>query len=166
MEQTVKHAREQAERPTRRDGECEHHQRLVGMRSRHLHTLMGNVTFRRAYDQCVVEEKEAEQGATCRSGGRQRDEPAQECTINLLGKRVARMTLAETVETFCSILPLPLSERQVLHLIQPVGESFESRKRSKPGIFSSTQPTHRPNHLNTGPCLVPRSSTCPLKPME
>ncbi len=49
MEQVLNHAGEQAERPARRDGECGHRQRLVGMRPKQLHTLMGKVTIRRAY---------------------------------------------------------------------------------------------------------------------
>ncbi len=53
MEQILTHAGEEAERPTRREGECGHQQRLVGMRSKQLHTLMGKVTIQRAYYQCV-----------------------------------------------------------------------------------------------------------------
>src|SRR5437763_6555681 len=41
-----------------------------------------------------------------------------------MGKLVARMTLSEAVETFSSILPLQMSERQALNLIQPVGEAL------------------------------------------
>jgi hypothetical protein len=99
MEQAVKHAGEQAERPTRRDGECGHQQRLVSMRPRHLDTLMGKGTFRRASSQCVVEEKEAEQRATCGHGQALFDQGwgmsagrTSPRSAKASGKLVARMT--------------------------------------------------------------------------
>jgi hypothetical protein len=133
MEQILNHAGEEAERPARRDGECGHRQRLVGMRSKQLHTLMGKVIIRRAYYQCLVEE--GEQSAQCSHGQVPYDEvwgPFRGRTSpgvkKLLGKLVARMTLSEAVETWTSILPLSLSERQALNLIQPVGEALREQE--------------------------------------
>lgn len=49
----------------------------------------------------------------------------------LLGKLVARMTLAEAVETFTSILPLAMPERQALKVIQPMGEALREQEEAQ-----------------------------------
>src|SRR3954447_6572924 len=72
LEHILNHAGEEAERPARRDGECGHRQRLVGMRPKQLHTLMGKVTIRRAYYQCLTQEEE--QSPPCRHGQAPYDE--------------------------------------------------------------------------------------------
>lgn len=133
LEQTLNHAGEEAERPSRREGECGHKQRLVGMRPKQLHTLMGKVTIRRAYYQCLIEEGEL--SAECSHGQAPYDQvwgPLNGRTSpgvqKLLGKFVARMTLAEAVESFTDILPLPMSERQALNLAQPIGEALRERE--------------------------------------
>jgi hypothetical protein len=150
MEQVLNHAGEQAERPARRDGECGHRQRLVGMRPKQLHTLMGKVTIRRAYYQCVVAEEQ--QSAECRHGQAPYDSVWGPLTgrtspgvQRLLGKLVARMTLSEAVETFSSLLPLPMSERQALNLIQPVGEALrEQEDEQVQALFE--QAAHKETH--------------------
>jgi hypothetical protein len=150
MEHALNHAGEQAERPARRDGECGHRQRLVGMRPKQLHTLMGKVTIRRAYYQCVVEAEEP--SAPCRHGQAPFDQvwgPVTGRTSpgvqKLLGKLVARMTLADAVETFSSLLPLPMSERQALNLIQPVGEALrEQEDEQVQALFE--QAAHKETH--------------------
>jgi hypothetical protein len=136
MEHVLTHAGEQAERSARREGECGHRQRLVAMRPKQLHTLMGKVTIRRAYYQCVMDEKE--QRSACHQSHAPFDQvwgPVSGRTSpgvqKLLGKLVARMTLAEAVETFSSLLPLPMSERQALNLIQPVGEALQEQKEEQ-----------------------------------
>jgi hypothetical protein len=137
MEQILTHAGEQAERPARRDGECGHRQRLVGMRPKQLHTLMGKVTIRRAYYQCLTEKVEQ---TPCSHGQTPFDEvwgPFSGRTSpgvqKLVGKLVARMTLSEAVETFHSLLPLPLSERQALKPSPTRGRGIE-RARSEAGL--------------------------------
>lgn len=117
MEQILNHTAEEAERPSRREGDCGHQQRLLGMRPRQLHTLMGKVTIRRAYYQCLLEAEEP--GAICSHGQAPwdllwnqiagRTSPGVQ---KLLGKLVSRLTLAEAVDTFTSILPLPMSENK------------------------------------------------------
>jgi hypothetical protein len=147
LEHILNHAGEEAERPARRDGECGHRQRLVGMRPKQLHTLMGKVTIRRAYYQCLAQEEE--QSPPCRHGQAPYDElwgPITGRTSpgvqKLLGKLVARQTLSEAVETFTSILPLQISERQTLNLIQPVGEALREREDEQiQGLFEQA-----PNH--------------------
>ncbi len=49
----------------------------------------------------------------------------------LLGKLVSRLTLAEAVDTFTDILPLPMSERQALNLIQPIGEALSEQEEEQ-----------------------------------
>ena len=133
MEHILNHAGAEAGRKARRDGECGHRQRLVGMRPKQLHTLMGKVTIQRAYYQCLT--KEEAESTTCSHGQAPYDSvwgPFSGRTSpgvqRLLGKLVAQMTLSEAVETFSSILPLPMSERQALNLIQPVGEALRERE--------------------------------------
>jgi hypothetical protein len=97
---------------------------------------MGNVVVRRAYYQCVVED--GEPNVKCSHGRVPFDRvwgPLSGRTSpgvqKLLGKLIARMTLAEAVETFTSILPLPMSERQALNLIQPVGEALSKQEEEQ-----------------------------------
>src|ERR1700694_995846 len=136
MEQILNHTAAEAERPSKREGACGHKQRLVGMRCKQLHTLMGKVTIERAYYQCVVEQ--GEQSVECRHGQAPYDAvwgPSCGRTSpgvqKLLGKLVSRLTLSEAVETFTSLLPLPMSERQALNLIQPVGEAVRKQEEEQ-----------------------------------
>src|SRR5690242_9060936 len=66
LEQILTHTAQEADRPSRREGACGHQQRLVGIRPKQIHTLMGKVTIGRAYYQCLVEEEEP--SAPCRHG--------------------------------------------------------------------------------------------------
>jgi hypothetical protein len=136
MEQILNHTGEEAERPSRREGACGHQQRLVGRRPKQLHTLMGKVTIGRAYYQCMVEAEEP--SATCSHGQAPwdlvwgqiagRTSPGVQ---KLLGKLVSRLTFSEAVDTFTSILPLPMSERQALNLIQPIGEALREQEEEQ-----------------------------------
>jgi hypothetical protein len=136
MEQILNHAAAEAERPSKREGACGHLQRLVGMRSKQLHTLMGKVTIERAYYQCVVEQ--GEQSRECSHGQAPYDGvwgPIAGRTSpgvqKLLGKLVSRLTLSEAVDTFTDVLPLPMSERQALNLIQPLGEALRKQEEEQ-----------------------------------
>ena len=162
MERILNHAEEEAERPARREGECGHKQRLVGMRPKQLHTLMGKVTIKRAYYQCLVQE--GVQNDQCSHGQAPYDEvwgPFAGRTSpgvqRLLGKLVARMTLSEAAETFTDTFPLAMSERQVLNLIQPVGEALRERedeqiqKLFKQAENSQTQPSEQSSVLDLPP---------------
>jgi hypothetical protein len=140
LEQILTHTADEAERPSRREGDGGHQQRLVGMRPRQLHTLMGKVIIRRAYYQCLVEAEEP--GATCSHGQAPwdlvwnqmagRTSPGVQ---KLLGKLVSRLTLSEAVDTFTSILPLPMSERQALNLIQPIGEAVRAQEEEQVAVL-------------------------------
>lgn len=131
-----------SERPAaRRVGSCGHRQRLVGQRSKQLLTAVGKISFPRPYYQCVQE------AASQQAEGKEPREPAcshgeapadalwgvqarrtspkvQECVSYL----AARLTLEEVAETFSRMLPLSMSARQVLTLMQPVGEALLARE--------------------------------------
>lgn len=148
MESILNHVGE--ERKARRDGDCGHRQRLVGMRPKQLHTLMGKVTIRRAYYQCLT--KEEEESTACSHGQAPYDSVWGPFTgrtspgvQRLLGKLVARMTLSESVETFNAILPLSMSERQALNLVQPVGEALRKQEDEQVQVLfeqASKKETH------------------------
>jgi len=136
MEQILTHTEEEAERPSRREGVCGQKPRLVGRRPKQLHTLMGKVTIGRAYYQCVVEEEEP--SATCTHGQAPWDSlwgqlagRTSPGVQKLLGKLVSRLTLSEAVDTFTDVLPLPMSERQALNLIQPLGEALSQQEEKQ-----------------------------------
>jgi hypothetical protein len=133
MEQILNQTAEEAERPSRREGDCGHQQRLIGIRPRQIHTLMGKVIIGRAYYQCMLEEEEP--NVTCSHGQAPWDSVWKQIAgrtspgvQKLLGKLVSRLTLSEAVDTFTSILPLPMSERQALNLIQPIGEALREQE--------------------------------------
>src|SRR5947209_3568631 len=136
LEQILKHTAEEAERPSRREGACGHPQLLVGTRPKQLHTLMGKVTIGRAYYQCMLQEEEP--SAQCSHGQAPWDavwgQPTGRTSPGvqkLLGKLVSRLTLSEAVDTFTDILPLPMSERQALNLIQPLGEALSEQEEEQ-----------------------------------
>ena len=140
MEQLLTHTAQEAERPSRREGECGHQQRLVGIRPRQIHTLMGKVTIGRAYYQCLVEKEDP--NVTCSHGYAPWDSVWEQIAgrtspgvQKLLGKLVSRLTLSEAVDTFTSILPLPMSERQALHLIQPIGEALRAQEEAQVAVL-------------------------------
>ena len=124
LEQVVNH-QGQDERPqARRQGACGHLQRLVGTRPKQLLTLMGKVSMQRAYYQCLLSQDEAP-AASCRHGEApqdvlwgcqsQRSSPGVQKLVSYLG---ACMTLEEVAEAFQAMLPLTISARQVLNLLQ------------------------------------------------
>lgn len=136
LEQILNHTAQEAESPSRREGACGHPQRLVGRRPKQLHTLMGKVTIGRSYYQCVVEQEEP--SAACSHGQAPWDSvwgPIAGRTSpgvqKLLGKLVSRLTLSEAVDTFTDVLPLPVSERQALNLIQPIGEALRAQEEEQ-----------------------------------
>jgi hypothetical protein len=65
MEQMLMASDAQAKEPTERTGACGHVQHLVGYRPRQVLTLLGKISFKRAYYQCCLpaQEQEDEQKA-------------------------------------------------------------------------------------------------------
>lgn len=162
MEQILNQTAEAGERPSRREGDCGHRQRLVGRRPKQLHTLMGKVTIERAYYQCLVEE--AATCASCSHGQAPWDSVWGQIAgrtspgvQKLVGKLVSRLTLSEAVDTFTSILPLPMSERQALNLIQPVGEALREQEEEQVRVLfeqAADKETHAAEHsLVLGPSI-------------
>src|SRR5258708_26082675 len=70
MESSHSEAAPEEEAPGQRVGSCGHQQQLVGYRPKQVLTLVGKITFKRAYYQCVVEEERAEASMkeVCRHG--------------------------------------------------------------------------------------------------
>ncbi len=126
--------------PTQLQGECGHQQKLVGYRSKKLLTLFGEVEWKRAYYQCQVEpdkepDVEPDKAAKCSHGRAPADEkwgvqgtrttPGVQQAISYL---CAMLTLEEAAETFQRLLPLRMSARQALNLMQPVGKALAQRE--------------------------------------
>jgi hypothetical protein len=114
----------------RREGSCGHMQRLVGERPKQLITLVGPVSFVRAYYQCLhVGEAEAEQDCTHGEApadalwgvDKQRTTPGVQEHISYLS---ARLTFEEAAQTLCRSVPIGMSGRQALTLMRPVGEAL------------------------------------------
>lgn len=114
----------------RREGGCGHHQRLVGQRPKELLTLLGKVRFLRPYYPCLLPEGAEEHPAACTHGeapadqlwgvGERRTSPGVQELVSYLG---ASLTWEEVAQTFTRLLPLAMSARQALALMQPVGEA-------------------------------------------
>jgi hypothetical protein len=134
LEKVLNHPCQANHAQARREGECGHHQRLVGNRPRQLLTLMGKVTLRRPYYQCLLPEGK-EETAVCSHGqapfdalwglSAGRSSPGVQKLVSYLG---ASMTLEEAASVFQAILPLQMSARQVLTLLQPVGETVSQQE--------------------------------------
>ncbi len=99
-------------------------------------TLFGEVEWKRAYYQCQVQEDPEQAKAQQCSHGRA---PADE-SWGVQGKRTtpgvqqyisylcAMLTLEEAAETFRRLLPLGMSARQALNLMNPVGKALAERE--------------------------------------
>jgi Uncharacterised protein family (UPF0236) len=131
LEQVLNHASHQEPAAARRLGACGHRQRLVAQRPKQVLTLMGPLLVSRPYYQCQLLEPVQQASASCRHGEAPFDEvwgiqtgrtsPGVQKLISSLS---ASMTLTEATTVFTSLLPLSLSERQALNLLQPVGEEL------------------------------------------
>ena len=128
-----------------RVGSCGHRQQLVGYRPKQVFTLMGKITFRRAYYQCVPAD-----GERANAGGAERcthGEAPADGLWGVQGRRTsagvqqavsylgARLSLEETAETFCRLLPLGMSARQALNLMHPVGAALAQREDEQVSIL-------------------------------
>lgn len=134
--------------PVHREGACGHEQHLVGLRPKQLLTLMGKVSFQRPYYQCQVETREDEQ-STCGHGeapadelwglaGRRSTPGVQQAVSYLAGHG----TLEEAAESFSRLLPLQMSARQVLTLMQKVGRGLDRRgRRTGPAPLAAGSPS-------------------------
>jgi hypothetical protein len=153
-----------------REGSCGHQQQLVGYRSKQVFTLLGKITFRRAYYQCVLTDGERAngeeaQGSTATSvrercthveapadrlwgvQGRHTSAGVQQA-VSYLG---AQLTLEETAETFHRLLPLGMSARQALNLLQPVGAALAQREDEQVNLlFEEAAQAHTASAAQSG----------------
>ncbi len=130
-----------------RVGSCGHRQQLVGYRPKQVFTLLGKLTFRRAYYHCLLTDGERANGEEAQestpSSARQRCTQGEAPADGLWGVQKrhtsvgvqqavselgAQLTLEETAETFHRLLPLGMSARQALNLLQPVGAALAQRE--------------------------------------
>jgi hypothetical protein len=136
MQGRLNQGKEVEKAPGKIVGACGHEQHLVGYRPRQLLTVLGKVELKRAYYQCQVEAgTEQEQEQQCSHGAApadalwgvhgQRTTPGVQMFISYLG---ARLTLEEAAETFSRLLPLGMSARQTLNLLEPVGKALAAQE--------------------------------------
>lgn len=162
----VLNAPQEANQPhARREGTCGHRQRLVGEREKTVLTVMGRVKVRRPYYQCILgkEEQEEKKGSSCRHGeapfdtiwgiGQGRTSPGIQKIVSYFG---ASQTLSEIAEAIEMVLPFSIPARQILHLLQPVGEALmkeeEERveKMKQEVAQKQSQPKKRERHQEKG----------------
>lgn len=123
--------------PGERVGSCGHRQQLVGYRPKQVLTLLGKITFKRAYYQCrgADEKGEASPQEGCTHGeapadrrwgvqGRRTSAGVQQAVSYLC----ATSTLEEAATTLSRLLPLQMSARQALNLLQPLGEAVQQQE--------------------------------------
>jgi hypothetical protein len=143
MEQVLTASDVEAKEPGQRTGECGHGQQLVGYRPRQILTRLSKITFQRAYYQCCrpSDEQGHEQKAEAQS--------QQPCTHaeapadaqwGLQGQRTtagvqqaisslcATSTLEEAAKNFSRLLPLQMSARQALNLLEPMGQALQEQE--------------------------------------
>lgn len=165
IEQVLSHVQNEQKQPTRRQGSCGHRQRLVANRSKQVLTMFGRITLKRQYYQCSLTSEEKNAGA-CTHGEAPFDEqwglssgrtsPGVQKLISFLG---ASMTLSEATQVFTSLLPLDISERQALNLLQPVGEALqrqEDEHMQQTCQQARTKHTHTEEHSDRKPEPIPR----------
>ncbi len=146
MEQLLTASDAEAKEPTERTGACGHVQHLVGYRPRQLLTLLGKISFTRAYYQCRLPadeaadepKAEAQSQPPCTHGEAPADArwglPGQRTTAGVqqaVSYLCATSTLEEAANNFSRLLPLEMSARQALTLVQPVGEALQEQEEEQ-----------------------------------
>jgi hypothetical protein len=122
--------------PARREGACGHEQRLVSGRPKQVLTLVGAITIQRAYYQCLDPAEVQDGKPSCTHGEapadtlwgieERRTSAGVQQAVSYLG---ASLTLEETAAAFSRLFPLQMSARQVLYLMQPVGEALAAAEQ-------------------------------------
>ena len=138
LERLIQAQPETVEAPARRQGACGHAQRLVGQRPKQVLTLLGTITIRRAYYQCVNPAEEQDGKRPCTHGEapadaqwgieERRTSAGVQQAVSYLG---ASLTLEETAAAFSRLFPLQMSARQALYLMQPVGEALAAAEQAQ-----------------------------------
>jgi hypothetical protein len=138
LERLIQAQPEMVEAPARRQGACGHVQRLVGQRPKQVLTLLGTITIRRAYYQCVNPAEEQDEKRPCTHGEapadaqwgveERRTSAGVQQAVSYLA---ASLTLEETAAAFSRLFPLQMSARQALYLMQPVGEALAAAEQAQ-----------------------------------
>jgi hypothetical protein len=146
MEQVLTTSDAQAKEPAERTGACGHVQHLVGYRPRQVLTLLGKISFTRGYYQCCLpaeeqtdeQKAEAENQSSCTHGEAPADERwglhGQRTTAGVqqaVSYLCATSTLEEAAKDFSRLLPLQMSARQALTLLQPLGEALQEQEEEQ-----------------------------------
>jgi hypothetical protein len=181
--------------PGQRRGACGHPQQLEGYRRKQVLTLVGKVSFKRAYYRCRVEEEPAAgEGDTSQQEACTHGEAPADGLWGLQGQRTsagvqqavsylcASSTLEEAAETFSRLLPLQMSARQTLNLMQPLGEALQQQEDEQvhalweqaiqartPGLAGSTSQQDRIDRLYIeldGVLARLRRSSVPMEEQE
>ena len=134
MEITLSAKMQEQPEACRREGACGQTMRLAGIRGKQLQTLMGPVTFWRAYYHCAGSKAGEEESGHAAHGEAAADEvwgvQQHRCSVGVqqaISRLGASMTLEEAAETLSHLFPVPMSARQALNLIQPVGEAIKQQ---------------------------------------
>jgi hypothetical protein len=137
MQSVLSEAAPEEQAPGERVGSCGHRQQLVGYRPKQVLTLLGKLIFKRAYYQCVGEEEGAQ--ASTPQGCTHGEAPADQLW-GVQGRRTtagvqqavsylcASSTLEEAAAILSRLLPVPMSARQALNLLQPLGEALHQQE--------------------------------------
>ncbi len=150
MECAMSQGKEVKKAPAKIVGKCGHEHYLVGYRSKHIITLLGEVEFKRPYYQCKGEEMEkivgdnteekntGQEHKKCCHGSAPGDElwgvqgtrttPGVQKIISYF---CAIMTLEEAAETFSRVFRRKMSPRQALNLLKPVGNALAAQEDKK-----------------------------------
>ena len=137
MQSVLSEAAPEEQAPAERVGSCGHRQQLVGYRPKQVLSLLGKLTFKRAYYQCVREEQDAP--ARTQDGCTHGEAPADRLwgiqgrrttagVQQAVGYLCATSTLEEAAASLSRLLPLQISARQALNLLQPLGEAVQQQE--------------------------------------
>ena len=170
LERVIQEQMNTQEVSSRRQGSCGHAQRLVSIRPKHILTLLGPITIRRAYYCCLLPDTETkqEQPVDCMRGeapadarwgiGKRRTSAGVQEQISYL---CASLTLEEAAATFSRLYPLQMSARQALFLMQPVGEALAARDQQQINTI-----WEQAAHKHTTPTPSPSQSDLDTSPIE
>lgn len=149
MEITLSAKMQEQPEACRREGACGQTMRLAGIRGKQLQTLMGPVTFWRAYYHCAGRKEEGEEEAGHAAHGEAAADEVwgvqqHRCSVGVqqaISRLCASMTLEEAAETLSHLFPVPMSARQALNLIQPVGEAIKQQEEEQQQeLFKQAEP--------------------------
>jgi hypothetical protein len=141
--------------PGERVGSCRHQQQLVGSRPKQVLTLLGKITFKRAYYQCVLaaEGVQASSQHGCTHGEAPADQlwgvqgrPTTAGVQQAVSYLCASSTLEEAAATLSRLLPLQRSARPALNLLQPLGEALQQQEDEQVrALWNQASQAHTPS---------------------